>query len=179
MSALTRAREVLGADTLDTAQAVADHAIDTLLVGDSFVDGPREGLGLLDRPLRPLDGNVEFADALLDLALLTGEDRYEEIAADALGAFAGAADRFGVRIAAYGSAVSRLLYDPLVIAVTDEAGSDLHRAALRMADHEKVVVPDASGYDEAGAAYVVRGEAVAEPAHDPETLSKRVSAAMD
>ncbi|MCT9097806.1 DUF255 domain-containing protein [Haloarchaeobius sp. HME9146] len=179
LSALTRAREVLGADTLDTAQAVADHAIDTLLVGDSFVDGPREGLGLLDRPLRPLDGNVEFADALLDLALLTGEDEYREVAADALAAFAGAADRFGVRIAAYGSAVSRLLYDPLVIAVTDEPGSDLHRAALRMADHEKVVVPNATGYAESGAAYVVRGESVADPAYDPETLSRRVSDAME
>ncbi|WP_435319408.1 DUF255 domain-containing protein [Haloarchaeobius sp. TZWSO28] len=179
VSALTRARQVLGADTLDTAQNVADHAIDTLLVDDSFVDGPREGLGLLDRPLRPLDGNVEFADALLDLALLTGEDRYRDVAADALAAFAGAADRFGVRIAAYGAAVSRLLYAPLVIAVTDEPGSDLHRAALRMADHEKVVVPNATGYEESSAAYVVRGDSVADPAYDPETLSRRVSDAME
>ncbi|WP_435346130.1 DUF255 domain-containing protein [Haloarchaeobius sp. HRN-SO-5] len=182
LAALTRARQVLGpdapgggTDVLETARAVADHAIDTLRVGDSFVDGPREGAGLVDRPLRPLDGNVEFADALLDLSLLTGEDGYREVAHDALAAFAGAADRFGVRVAAYGSAVSRLLHDPLVVAVTDEAGSDLHRAALRMADHEKVVIPAAEGYEESGAAYVVRGDEVADPAWTPEELGERVS----
>ncbi|WP_440988797.1 DUF255 domain-containing protein [Haloarchaeobius baliensis] len=181
VGALTRARQVLGPDALeddsalDTAQAVADHAIETLRSGQSFVDGPRAGVGLLDRPLRPLDGNVEFADALLDLAVLTGEERYREMARDTLAAFAGAADRFGVRIAAYGSAVSRLLNEPLVIAVTADPVSDLHRAALRMADHEKVVVPATEGYAEPDAAYVVRGAETSEPATTPEELGRRVS----
>jgi uncharacterized protein YyaL (SSP411 family) len=185
VGALTRARQVLGPDAIDgadgdvdltgTAQAVADHAIETLRSGGSFVDGPSAGVGLLDRPLRPLDGNVELADALLDLAVLTGEDRYREVARETLAAFAGAADRFGVRIAAYGSAVSRLLNEPLVIAVTADAGSDLHRAALRMADHEKVVVPAAAGYDEPDAAYVVRGDETSQPATTPEELGGRVS----
>ena len=185
VGALTKARQVLGPDALanadddvdltGTAQAVADHAIETLRSEGSFVDGPSAGVGLLDRPLRPLDGNVELADALLDLAVLAGEDRYREVARDTLAAFAGAADRFGVRISAYGSAVSRLLNEPLVIAVTADAGSDLHRAALRMADHEKVVVPAAEGYDEPGAAYVVRGDETSQPATTPEELSQRVS----
>jgi uncharacterized protein YyaL (SSP411 family) len=185
VGALTRARQVLGPDALagadsdvdltGRAQAVADHAIETVRSEGSFVDGPSAGVGLLDRPLRPLDGNVELADALLDLAVLTGEDRYRAVARETLGAFAGAADRFGVRIAAYGSAVSRLLNEPLVIAVTADAGSDLHRAALRMADHEKVVVPAAEGYDEPDAAYVVRGDETSEPATTPEELSRRVS----
>jgi len=39
---------------------------------------------LCDRPLRPLDSNVAFADGLLlELAVLTGEDRYREVTRDA------------------------------------------------------------------------------------------------
>jgi len=85
---------------------------------------------------------VAFADGLLELAVLTGEDRYREVARETLETFAGASDRFGVQIARYATAVSRLLEGPLVIRVAGEPGSDLHRAALRLADHEKVV-PDA------------------------------------
>jgi hypothetical protein len=44
-----------------------------------------------------------------------------------------------------------------------------------MADHEKVVVPAAEGYDESDAAYVVRGSETSEPATTPEELSRRVS----
>ncbi|WP_435359147.1 DUF255 domain-containing protein [Haloarchaeobius sp. DFWS5] len=179
VAALTRAHQVLGRDTLDTAQAVADHAIETLRDGDSFVDGPRTGAGLLDQPLRPLDGNVEFADALCDLAVLTGEDQYRTVASETLADFAGAADRFGVRVAGYGSVVSRLLGDPLVIEVTSEAGSDLHRAALRMADHEKVIVPDAGVVEDSDVeddvAYVHVGDYTADPAETPAELAERVS----
>lgn len=153
-------------------------------VGGAFVDGPREGQGLLDRPLQPLDHNAEIADALADLALLTGEDHYRVAAEDAIAAFADAADRFGVQVAAYATAAARLCRDPLVIAVADEAGSDLHRAALRIADHEKVVIPDATeatipdvaGKEyERGSAYVVVDGEPSEPATTPEELSERVA----
>jgi uncharacterized protein YyaL (SSP411 family) len=179
LSALTTARQVLGDERyLDAARAVADHALESLRDDQSsaFVDGPREGPGLLDRPLRPLDHNAEMADALTDLALLTGEDRYRKAAEGAVSAFADAADRFGVQVAAYATAAARLCRDPVVVAVADEAGSDLHRAALRIADHEKVVVPEASDEDyERGSAYaVVAGERSA-PATTPEELSERVS----
>ncbi|WP_435333679.1 DUF255 domain-containing protein [Haloarchaeobius sp. TZWWS8] len=178
VSALTTAHQMLGADTLETARAVADHAIETLRAGDSLVDGPLAGAGLVDQPLRPLDGNVELADALIDLSLATGDDEYGDVARETLAAFAGAADRFGVRVAAYGSAVSRVLNDPLVLAVADDPGSDLHRAALRMADHEKVVLPDAERCPEE-TAVVVRGDTVSDPASSPQELAERVSAAMD
>jgi hypothetical protein len=39
-----------------------------------------------------------------------------------------------------------------VVEVADDSGSDLHRAALRVADHEKVVVPNADG--ESGTAWL-------------------------
>jgi uncharacterized protein YyaL (SSP411 family) len=179
LGALTTARQVLGDEAyLDAAREVADYALDNLADEESsaFVDGPREGPGLLDRPLRPLDHNAEMADALTDLAVLTGEDRYREAAEGAVAAFADAADRFGVQVAAYATAAARLCADPLVIEIADEAGSDLHRAAMRVADHEKVVIPGVSGDDyERGAAYVrVAGER-SDAVTTPEELSERVA----
>jgi uncharacterized protein YyaL (SSP411 family) len=141
---LTTAGEVLG--ELGSARAVADYAIEHL--GDestAFRDGPAvaDAPGLLDRPLYPLDSNVELAGALVDLWALTDDDRYRSAARAALGAFADATDRMGVEVAGYASAVTRLR-DPRVVAVGTPAGSDLHRAALRLADHETTVVPDDS-----------------------------------
>ncbi|WP_435175982.1 thioredoxin domain-containing protein [Halorussus sp. AFM4] len=179
--ALATARQVTGDEEyLDAAREVADYALDELREdGDdsgAFVDGPRDGPGLLDRPLRPLDHNAELADALTDLALLTGEDRYREAAEGAIAAFADAADRFGVQVASYATAAARLCRDPLVVEVADEAGSDLHRAALRIADHEKVVAPgvEGDGY-EPGAAYVVVDGERSGPVTTPEELSERVA----
>lgn len=123
------------------AEEIADRAIDTLQAPEgAFFDGPREGPGLLDRPLRPLEANVELANALIDLAYLSEKTRYRDVADETLSAFAGAADRMGVEVAGYATACTRHHYDPLVIE-TPAAGSDLHRAAWRVADHEKVVVP--------------------------------------
>jgi hypothetical protein len=144
--ALTTAASVLGDDTsLAAARRVADRTVETLFVDGTFLDRPPEAdaLGLLDRPLRPIDTTVEAADALVDLAALTGEERYREVAREALAAFAGARDRMGVDVAGYATAAARVVDRPLTVEVSGPAGSDLHRAALRVADHEKVVVPDA------------------------------------
>ncbi|SNZ06301.1 hypothetical protein SAMN06269185_1121 [Natronoarchaeum philippinense] len=185
VAALTTAREVLGADALDgraieVARRVADAAIDELHAEGSFRDGPASGEGLLDRPLRPLDGNVEMVDALLDLAVITGEDRYHDVARETIEAFAGAWDRFGPQVAVYGSAASRLLNGTLVIRVGNPAGSDLHRAALRMGDHEKVVVPGADDVADGTAtvSIVTADDAdatAADPATTPGELETRVS----
>ncbi|WP_115863012.1 DUF255 domain-containing protein [Halorussus litoreus] len=204
LSALTTARQVLGSGEpsddgaatgeveryLDVAREVADFALDELRERDddgttpgAFVDGPREGPGLLDRSLRPIDHNAEMADALVDLAILTGDDRYREAAEGAVAAFADAADRFGVQVAAYATAAARLSRDPLVVEVADDAGSDLHRAALRVADHEKVVIPNVErlrgGDDEdshdPGTATVVSAGERSEPAATPDELGERVA----
>jgi len=176
VTAWCRARQVLGGQRYTAvARRVADETIDTLWDG-AFRDGPARGEGLCDRPLYPIDSSVAFADGLLDLAAITGDERYREVATDAIEAFAGAWDRIGVQVAGYGSVAARLTNGDLVVEVGDPAGSDLHRAALRVADHEIVVVPDAEGVD-AGEA-TVRGSD-APPATDPETLIDRVSAAAD
>jgi hypothetical protein len=171
--AFARAAQVLGGDHAALAVAVADHAVETLHDEGSFRDGPREGPGLLDRPLRPIDGNVEAADALLALWALTGEDRYRAVARETVAAFAGASDRLGPQVAGYGSVAARLVHDPLVVDVGTPAGSDLHRAALRVADHEKVVRPDADRVPAGTAA--VRG-VDADPAETPDDLLSQVAA---
>ncbi len=176
LRALTTAREVLGSDdALATAREVADHTIETLgTEAGTFRDGVG-GVGLLDRPLYPLNTTTELADALVDLAVLTGEERYRGVARDALAAFAGASDRMGPELASYGTAVSRLVGDPLVIRIGDSAGSDLHRAALRIADHESVVVPDA----DCEGAIASSGGRSAEPAGTPAELERAVGGLYD
>ena len=176
VAAWTTARQVLGDDGYTAvATRVADHALDSLADGGAFRDGPASGVGLCDRPLRPIDTGTEFADALLDLATITGEDRYRAAATDAVEAFAGAWDRIGVQVAGYGSVAARLTGNTLVVDVGGPAGSDLHRAALRIADHEAVVVPDADGVA-AGAARV-RGSDTS-PATTPAELTEQVSAVI-
>jgi hypothetical protein len=169
LAGLTTAVQVTGAEEyLDTAREIADETLSLRATDGAFLDGPTGGPGLLDRPLRPLDTNVECADALVDLAYLSGEDRYREAAGEALSAFAGAADRMGVEVAAYAATCARHHYDPLVVE-TPPAGTDLHRAALRVADHEKVVVPG-----DRETAVVRRGEERSAPASDPRELATRV-----
>ncbi|WP_142858092.1 DUF255 domain-containing protein [Salinigranum halophilum] len=137
-AAFCRAEQVLG-EGVETARAVVDHAIETLHDDGSFRDGPATGAGLVDRPLRPIDDNVDLAEACLDLAALTGEETYREVARDTVAAFAGATERIGIQVAGYGAVAARLCRPDLVVEVP--RGSDLHRAAHRIADHEKVVVP--------------------------------------
>ncbi|WP_418285993.1 DUF255 domain-containing protein [Halorubrum sp. DTA46] len=187
VSAYTRAAGVLG-DGVDAARAVADRAIDRLRVDGSFVDGPRSGAGLLDRPFRPLDGNVELATSLLDLAALTGDERYETVARETAEAFAGATERLSVQVAGYGSLAGRIRRGTTVVAVGDAPGSDLHRAAWRVADHEKVVAPNAHREDapspvpvDEGTAVVLSGDAASAsmPAETPEELMSRVAETVE
>jgi len=114
VGAWTRAYQVLGDNhALDIARRVADETIDELQVDSgAFRDGPARGEGLCGRPLYPIDSSVELADALVDLSILVDEPAYRETARQAVEAFAGAADRIGVRSRATaasppGSAASR------------------------------------------------------------------------
>jgi uncharacterized protein YyaL (SSP411 family) len=171
LAGVTTAAQVTGPDGwIDRARAIADDAIERLVAADgSFRDGEPTGSGLLDRPLYPLGTNAEMADELLDLAAITGEDHYETVAEDALAAFAGAHDRMGVEAAGYATACARAHYDPLVVK-TPAAGSDLHRAALRIADHEKVVVPE-----DRSDAIVVRSGQARPAAETPDELLERAA----
>jgi uncharacterized protein YyaL (SSP411 family) len=173
LSGLTSAWQVRGEP--GPALSVADWTVDRLSgAGGAFRDGPTGGAGLLDRPLYPLDTTVEAADALLDLALLSGEDRYRERAREAVAAFGNAADRMGVEVAGYAATAARLLR-PRAVEVGAPAGSDLHCAALRLTDHETVVVPaaDVPG----GEARLVAGGTVKGAAGSPGELESLLTSA--
>ncbi len=168
LGALTTAAQTLDPSYIEPAKAIADWTIEQRRDSDGrFLDGPQEGPALLDRPLRPLDATAELADALVDLAVLTETEAYRNVARTALSAVAGAHDRMGVEVAGYATAVSRLITPPLVIEVADDPGSDLHRAALRVADHEKVVCLDDPS-DET-ATIITDGER-SDPVTSPEAL---------
>ncbi|PSQ17604.1 thioredoxin domain-containing protein [Halobacteriales archaeon QS_8_69_73] len=170
LGGLTAAAQVTGPDGwLEPARRVADDAVDRLADDGGFLDGEPTDAGLLAHPLRPLETNAEMADGLLELWVLTGEERYRRAAVDALSSFAGAHDRMGVEAAGYAAACARAHYDPLVIR-TPPAGTELHRAALRVADHEKVVVPG-----DRETAVVVRGGEETAPAATPEALLERAA----
>ncbi|MFC6615904.1 DUF255 domain-containing protein [Halopenitus salinus] len=185
VAAFVRAQGVLG-EGIDVARAVADRAIDVLHADGSFLDGPANGPGLLDRPFRPLDTNVEMADALYSLSLATGEERYAAVARETAESFAGAYERYGVQIASYGGLVARLLHGSPAVHVATPPGSDLHRAAWRVADHEKVVVPNAHLADAPGGRTLDRDTAVvalhgetSEPARTPDELLSRVAETVE
>lgn len=173
LGARVTATQVLGTDHLEEARTIADATLESLGTDrGACLDGLPVGPGLLTRPLRPLDGNAALADALLTLAELTGGRHYRTAAADILSSFAGAADRIGVQAALYGTATSRAVEGPLVIVVADDPGSDLHRAALRVADHEKVIVPQAA--DQEGAAWLRTEEGPTDHVESPGALEALV-----
>lgn len=173
--AMLRAHSVFGRETLQTARRIADETLDRLredAIG-ALSDGPSSGPGLLSRPLRPLEANAELASVLLDLSVLTGEEAYRVTGRTILEAFAGADDAVGPRSAAYPSAVTRYLRDPLILRVGSPAGSTLHRAALRLADHRKIVVAnDPAVADDA--ARVERGDSQSPPARSPAELVSHI-----
>ena len=177
LTGFTTAWQVLG--EAGPAREVADWTLEHLQTTDgALLDGPTGGPGLLADPLYPLDTAVDCADAFLDLALLTGEDRYQTAAREAVSSFAGATDRMGVEVAQF-AAVAARLQRPSVIEVGTPAGTALHRAALRLADHETVVVPGADDSDRnpvadepvrRGEARVVTAGSVEGTASDPAAL---------
>jgi len=174
VGAFAAAAQVLDPDYLATARTVADAAIDDLQdATGAFTDGPQTGAGMLDQPLRPVDDSATMADALVDLYHLTGEARYLDSARDAVSAFAGAAERMGVQVAGYATAAARVADSPLVIRVADDPGSDLHRAALRMADHEKVVAVGADG--DPGTAWLETGDGATDAVDSPAALADLVA----
>lgn len=168
--AFATAAQVLDRSHEATAANVADRAVEDLRTEAGFVDGPTDGPGLLDRPLYPVDDAAAVADALVDVWALTGEDRYREAARTALSAFGGAGGRLGPAAAGVATAAARV-DDVLRIEVATGPGTDLHRAALGVADHEKVVVPEAAG-PPAGTAVVVRADR-SPPASTPAELRTR------
>jgi len=115
------------------AIALADGMIEQFhdASGGGFFDTPAPlndvpaeiPLGALAARRKPLQdaptpaGNPTAATALLRLAELSGRDDFRQIAEDALAAFAGIVEHFGLYAGSYGLAAERLLLDPVQVVI--------------------------------------------------------------
>ncbi len=103
--------------------------------GGGFFDvapRPEATLGALSARRKPLQdsptaaGNSTAIAALLRLESLGGNNRYREIAEDALACFAGIVEHFGLYAGSYGLAAERLLMAPVQVVIAG-AGPDAAR----------------------------------------------------
>lgn len=180
LQALVRGYQVLGprqsslnSHLLSLACSFADHALDRLQADSGAVlDGPLRKVGLLERPLYPIDLAAELADALFELAHLSDKPRFRTAAREALAAHAGAFDRFGVQLAHYAAVSSRLQRPSLTVDIGSGPNSRLHRAALRIADHEVIVDPCPCGVDSSSA--IVRVDSKTQKISSPEEMMTAV-----
>ena len=132
------------AQDLARARALADLMIERLgAESGGFYDTPagHDALGRLSMRQKPVKENAVAADALLRLARLLHEDRYEDTARRALAPYAGIAEAQGHFAAGYARSVDRLLNPGAEIKiVAGEGDADaLRDAALALVVEERIV----------------------------------------
>jgi len=127
-----------------------------------------------------------MATALLDLAALTGEERYETVARETAESFAGATERLSVQVAEYGSLAGRLLRGTTVVAVGDEPAATSTAPRGGSPTTKVVVVPNAHREDApaprsvpVGSAVVLAGDVASQPAETPDELMTRVAETVE
>jgi len=158
-----------------------------------FWDAPeREAPGRLAMREKPIEDGAAAADALLRLAVLTGDDQWRDSALRALGGFVGEYRQWGQFAAAFGSAVARALGEPRLVVVVgpadDPAAKALWQVALQSDDPNGArqrLVPDRDGerIAERGyphdrvAAYVCIGSVCSAPITAPADLAAELARA--
>ena len=159
---------------VDRAAALARRMRERLDDGErgGFYDTPTAtGLGRLSRRERPIEDNATAADALLRLAVLSGDATWREVALRALGSFVGEYRQWGQFAASYANTVARALREPVSVVVVgrmgDPAALALWRAARAASDPDLVtqhIDPEAHperlasrGFPDRVAAYVCVG----------------------
>ncbi len=190
------------------ADAMIAHFYDP--AAGAFYDSPAPAsgaaLGALSARRKPLQdsptpaGNPIGASALLRLGLLSGKEKYREIAEDTLECFAGIVEHFGLYAGSYGLTLARLLLDPIQIVIVGSGSraSELEVAAQAgYAPNKTVIHLDAArivsgGIPEglaetlllvpppAGAeawALVCKGRTCLPPITDPEALAGAIGSA--
>ena len=92
-------------------------------------------------------GNPTAASALLRLEELSGRKEFREVAEDALAAFAGIVEHFGLYAGSYALALARLLADPVQVVVVGrgEEANRLEAVALARFSVNKTVIRLAAG----------------------------------
>ncbi len=112
-----------------------------------FFDTAGGGPGFLATRAKPIQdapsgsANATAALTLLRLAAMTGEDRFRDLAARLLAAFAGTAPELGLHAATWLRALDWLLQGECQVEVADDASKSLHNYSLQHYRPRKVVVP--------------------------------------
>ena len=156
-----------------------------------FWDAPERGApGRLARREKPIEDGAAAADALLRLAVLTGDDRWRDSAVRALRGFVGEYRQWGQFAASFGSAAARALCEQRLVVVVgppdDPVATALWRIALQSDDPaggRQWLVPgrDDEGLADRGypvdrvAAYVCIGTTCSAPITAPADLSAELA----
>jgi uncharacterized protein YyaL (SSP411 family) len=102
--------------------------------GGGFWDAPeRDAPGRLSMREKPIEDGAAAADALLRLAVLTGDDQWRDSALRALRGFVGEYRQWGQFAAAFGSAVARALSEPRLVVVVGPADDPAAKALWQVA----------------------------------------------
>jgi uncharacterized protein YyaL (SSP411 family) len=121
------------AGAVQAATAIRDRLEDAADGG--FFDAPvRAEPGRVALREKPIEDNAMAADGLMRLAVLTGDDRWREMAVRALRSFVGSYRGWGQFASSYANAVARALTEPLAITVVGPKG-DATANALWSAAH--------------------------------------------
>jgi uncharacterized protein len=144
--------------------------------------------GILAQPIYPLDDNARIVEALLRLSVLTGLEKYRELANTTLSALADRYEAYRLYAAPYAIAVDQLCRPPLMISIVAPFGDRKREAfvlaAERISDPWKVIEHldaemdahriEARGYPVGGEAmaYLCLGRTCFPPVHRPEELSQ-------
>jgi uncharacterized protein YyaL (SSP411 family) len=161
--------------------------------GGGFFDAPeRPEPGRLAVREKPIEDNAMAADALLRLAVLTGDESWRDSALRALRSFVGTYRGWGQFASSYANAVARALAEPLAITVvgpTDDATVEALWSAARSVDDParsiQRFVPDRDGEQlerlgfpaDRTAAYVCVGTSCSAPLTDEGSLRRELDQA--
>ena len=188
-----------GTAYLDAAQSLADYTLANL--EDAIAGGIFDHLvlpsavGNLKVGSKDVGDNVQMADSLLRLFLLTGEEKYAQCAQRVLQSFQPAVQNLGFFASALAMATERALLPPVVVHVlgnpSDPAFQALLQAAHKPYRHDRVILPlnpedeeDASYIEELGyekptgpIAYPHLSTTALPPTSDPAILTETVAQA--
>ncbi|HEV8670834.1 MAG TPA: DUF255 domain-containing protein [Candidatus Limnocylindria bacterium] len=158
-----------------------------------FFDAPRrDEPGRVAIREKPIEDNAMAADALLRLAVLTGDEQWRETAVRTLRSFVGTYRGWGQFASSYANAIARALTEPLAITVVgpkdDATATALWSAARSLDDPGRSVqriVPDDDGarLERLGfprdrtAAYVCVGTTCSAPLSDEGSLRRELERA--
>jgi uncharacterized protein YyaL (SSP411 family) len=183
---------------LEAAKKIIDYTIKTLedSSGGGFYDIPEQSADLGELKIRdkPIDENSTIATALLRLAWITGDDRYERIAERTLKLFANEYERYGIMSAPYALGLEYLLNGPVGITIlgsrskrTDEFWKEarrlypVRRYILGLDPRKEAERIKRLGYDTetAPVAFVCVGKVCGPPVKDPSEISSTVSSLLN